>query len=86
MDKKKCTCIKLLHAPTDRSNLYHLKLLNKFCSAGMGKQTQFEMQQKEEDKAEKFNDYVAFTILNKNAAVNVSALCKKQIYSRGLNP
>lgn len=65
MDKKKCTCIKLLHAPTDRSNLYHLKLLNKFCSAGMGKQTQFEMQQKEEDKAEKFNDYVAFTILNK---------------------
>lgn len=52
-----------------QSNLYHLKLLNKFCSAGMNKQTQFEMQQKEEDKAEKFNDYVAFTILN--AAVHI---------------
>lgn len=62
-----------------QSNLYHLKLLNTFCSAGMGKQTQFEMQQKEEDKAEKFNDYVAFTILNKRCCSHLRYVRSKSI-------
>lgn len=45
----------------------------------MNKQTQFEMQQKEKDKAEKFNDYVAFTILNKRCCSHLRYVRSKSI-------